>query len=222
MPRDPAERSLDETIAALVGDLAPVAPLRPGLGIAAGLGATALAVLGVWIVVGFRADILAGHPAPIVLARASVLLAAGACMLLAAVRAAIPGRPDQGASLAGTLLLGLFPIGLMGLLLQGIMVSRTPSFAEVDGFGAARCFAIAVTAALVVGSGLIVWMRRAAPTDLPRAGWLTGWAAGALGTFAYSLFCPASTPGFVTTVYPAAVLLAAVLMRLAVPRLVRW
>jgi len=222
MPRDPAERSIDETIAALVGDLAPVASLRPGLGMAAGFAATALAVLVVWLVMGFRADILAGHPAPIVIARASVLLAAGTLMLLAAVRAAVPGRADLCASLGGTLLLGLFPLGLMGLLLQGIMAGHTPSFAEVDGFGAVRCFAIAAVSGLLVGSALIVWMRRAAPTDLPRAGWLTGWSAGALGTFAYSLFCPASTLGFVTTVYPAAVLIVAALFRLAVPQLVRW
>jgi len=222
MPRDPADRSIDETIAALVGDLAPAARVRPGSGVAAGLVATALAVLGVWFVLGFRADILAGHPALIVVARATVLLAGGLCLLLAAVRAAMPGRPDRGASLAGTVLLGLFPLGLMGLLLQGIMAGRTPSFAEVDAFGAARCCAIAALSALSVGAALIVWMRRAAPTDLARAGWLTGWAAAALGTFAYSLFCPAGSLGFVTTVYPAAMLLVALLFRLAVPKLVRW
>ncbi|MFM9935599.1 MAG: NrsF family protein, partial [Novosphingobium sp.] len=107
MSRDPSERSSSErsieaTIDALVGDLAPVAPLRPGFGIAAGLGATFLAAFGVWLILGFRADILAGHPAPIVIVRASVLLLAGLCLLLAAVRSALPGRPDQGASLAGT------------------------------------------------------------------------------------------------------------------------
>jgi hypothetical protein len=151
-----------------------------------------------------------------------VLLLAGVFMLLAAVRAAVPGRADQGASLAGTVLLGLFPLGLMGLLLQGIETGRTPSFAEVDAFGALRCLAIALASGLVVGAGLIGWMRRAAPTDLPRAAWLSGWAAAALGTFAYSLFCPASTPGFITTVYPAAMLIVALLFRIAVPGLVRW
>jgi hypothetical protein len=222
MPRDPAERSVEATIDALVGDLAPLAQLRPGLGLAAGLGATVLAATAVWLTVGLRADILAGHPAPIVAARAAVLLAGGLCLLVAAVRAAVPGRGDQGASLAGTLLLGLFPLGLMGLLLQGIVAGRPPSFAEVGPYSATRCLAIASVSALFVGACLIMWMRRAAPTDLPRVGWLCGWAAGALGTFAYSLFCPASSPGFVTTVYPAAMLLVAMLFRLAVPGLVRW
>lgn len=222
MHPEPGEASIPGTIDTLVADLAPVVQLRPGRGFAAGIGATALAAGGVWLTLGLRADILAGHPAPIVALRAAALLGGGVCLLLAAVRAAVPGRPDQGASLAGTVLLGLFPLGLIGLLLQGIFAGRTPSFAEVDAFGALRCFALASAAALLVASTLIVWMRRAAPTDLPRAGWLGGWAAGALGTFAYSLFCPASSAGFITTVYPAAMLLVAVLFRLAAPRLVRW
>ncbi len=222
MSRDPAERSIDATIEALVGGLAPVAPLRPGLGVAAGLGAAVLAAMGVGLTMGFRADILAGHPAPIVMVRAAVLLIGGLFLLQAAVRAAVPGRTDQGMSLAGTLVLALFPLGLMALLLQGIMGGAAPSFAEVDALGAARCCAVAAVSALVVGTGLIAWMRCAAPTDLPRAAWLAGWAAGALGTFAYSLFCPASSLGFVTTVYPAAMLVVAVLFRMAVPKLLRW
>jgi hypothetical protein len=74
----------------------------------------------------------------------------------------------------------------------------------------------------LVAGAIVVWLRRAAPTELARAGWLTGWAAGALGTFAYSLFCPSNTPAFAVTVYPAAMLLSALLSRLIVPQLVRW
>jgi hypothetical protein len=190
--------------------------------VAAGLAATGLAAAAVWLLAGFRADLAAGHPAPIVIVRAVGLLSGGLVMLVAAVRAAVPGRPDQGATVAGTALLGLFPLALMGLLLQGIVAGRTPSFAEVGPFSAGRCLAMATASALLVGGALAVWMRRAAPTDLARAGWLAGWAAGALGTFAYSLFCPASSLAFVSSVYPAAVLVVAVLMRLAVPPFVRW
>lgn len=222
MPRDPSDPPMENVIDALVGDLVPVVPVRLSLGVAAGLGATALAAAAIWFTIGLRADILAGHPAAIVVARGAVLLAGGLCLLLAAVRAAVPGRADHGASLAGTLLLGLFPLGLMALLLQGIVTGRAASFAEVNAFGAARCLVIAALSALAVGAAMIVWMRRAAPTDPARTGWLVGWAAAGLGTFAYSLFCPASTPGFVTTVYPVAMLLVAWVLRLAVPPLVRW
>lgn len=222
MPRDADKSPIDQTIEALVGDLAPARPLRLWPGLATGLAATGLAALAIGLTIGFRTDIMAGHPSPIVLVRGAVLSLGGCAMLVAAVRAVVPGRPDGGASLLGTLLLGLFPLGLMGLLLDAIMADERMRFEEVDAFGAARCLAIAFCASLLVAGPLAVWMRRAAPTDLPRSGWLTGWAAAALGTFAYSLYCPASSMGFVTTVYPAAMLVVAIILRAALPRLLRW
>lgn len=222
MPLDPDDPSIKQTIEALVGDLTPVKPLRLWGGVALGLGATGLAALLIWLSIGFRADIAAGHPAPIVLVRAAVLLAGGCAMLMAALRSAVPGQPHGGASLVGTALLGLFPIALMGLLLSAIMAGDRPHFDEVDAFGAARCLALALCASLLVAGALAAWMRLAAPTDVAHAAWLNGWAAAALGTFAYSLYCPASTLGFVATVYPGAMLIVAVMLRSILPRLLRW
>ncbi|KPF81929.1 NrsF family protein [Novosphingobium sp. AAP93] len=222
MPLDPDEPSIEQTIEALVGDLRPVAPLRLWTGVLVGLGLTALAVGGVWLVFGLRADVMAMHPAPIVVARGAALLAGGLVLLVAALRAAVPGRGDEGATALGTMILGIMPIGLMGLLLQGIVARQRPSFAELTTHITLRCFCIALAASLLVGAGLIRWMRRAAPTDIVRASWLIGWAAAALGTFAYSLFCPSQTMAFVTAVYPAAMLVAATVIRLATPPLLRW
>lgn len=222
MPLDPDEPSIEQTIEALVGDLRPVEPLRLWRGIAAGLGLTALAAIGVWRIFGLRSDLLAMHPAPIVIARGAALLAGGLVLLVAALRAGVPGRADQGATVLGTMILGIMPVGLMGLLLDGIVAGRRAHFAELTPPDALRCFGIALAASLLVGSGLVLWMRRAAPTDLTRAGWLTGWAAAALGTFAYSLFCPAQTMGFVTAVYPVAMLLSATVIRFAASPLLRW
>ncbi|WP_421850145.1 NrsF family protein [Novosphingobium sp.] len=222
MPSDRDDPTIDQTIAALVGDLTPVAPLRVWRGVAAGLFLTALAVLAVWLVLGLRADVLALHPAPIVIARGAILLAGGFAMLVAALRAGVPGRADGGAMLAGTVLLGLLPISLMGLLLNSIVAGKRMPFEEAAPFEIARCFAVALVSALLVGAGLVLWLRRAAPTDLARSGWLTGWAAAALGTFAYSLFCPSGTMAFAAVVYPAAMLLAATAIRFAVPPLLRW
>lgn len=222
MPLEPDDPSINKTIEALVGDLRPVAPLRLWRGIAVGLGATCLAILAIWLSVGLRADLAADHPPLIVPVRAAVLLAGGCAMLVAALRASVPGRADGGASLLGTLLLGLFPVGLMGLLIAAIAAHERPPLDEVDAFSAARCLLIALCASLLVAGVLAAWMRRAAPTDIARAAWLTGWAAAALGTFAYSLYCPASTLGFVTTVYPGAMLVVAVVLRTILPRLLRW
>lgn len=222
MPGDRDEPSIDETIAALVSDLSPVAPLRLWRGVAAGLALTGLVVVAVWLVLGLRADLLALHPAPIVIARGAILLAGGLAMLLAALRAAVPGRADGGATVAGLVLLGLFPISLMGLLLDGIVSGERPSFEELTPLAILRCFSVAFVTSLLVGAGLVLWLRRTAPTDLVRSGWLTGWAAAALGTFAYSLFCPSGTIAYVAGVYPAAMLLVATVMRFAVPPLLRW
>ncbi len=222
MPQGPDGPSIEQTIEALVGDLRPVVPLRLWRGVVAGLALTALAIGGVWLTFGLRADVMAMHPAPIVIARGAALLAGGFLLLIAALRAAVPGRADQGATVLGTLILGIMPIGLMGLLLDGIVAGRRPGFAEVTPFIVMRCFGIALGTSLLVGGGLVLWMRRAAPTDLARAGWLTGWAAAALGTFAYSLFCPSQTMAFVTAVYPAAMLLAATVIRYGAPPLLRW
>ena len=222
MARTPDKPSIDQTIAALVGDLAPVVPLRLWRGMLGGAALTVLAVGAVWLVVGLRDDLLTLHPATIVLARGALLLVGGLAMLLAALRAAVPGRADSGATVAGMILLGLLPIGLMGLLLDAIVAGQAPSLAELGLYPALRCLLIALAASLLVGGGLVLWLRRTAPTDLARAGWLIGWAAAALGTFAYSLSCPSSTMAFAAAVYPAAMLLAASVIRLAVPRLLRW
>lgn len=222
MPPDRDDPSIDQTIAALVGDLRPVEPLRVWRGVVTGLGLTALAVCAVWMIVGLRPDLIALHPAPIVAVRGAALLAGGLALLVAALRAALPGRADQGATIAGTMLLGLLPLGLMGLLLDGIVGGKRPTFAELTPFATMRCFAIAVAASLLIGIGLVLWLRRAAPTDLVRTGWLTGFAAAGLGTFAYSLFCPSETMMFAAAVYPAAMLLAAAVIRVAAPPLLRW
>lgn len=222
MSPDPDEPSIEQTIEALVGDLRPVVPLRLWRGTVAGLGLTVLAVGGVWLTFGLRADVIAMHPAPIVVARGAALLAGGIALLVAALRAAVPGRDDRGATVLGTMILGIMPVGLMGLLLNGIVARQRPDFAELTSQITLRCFGIASAASLLVGVGLVLWIRQAAPTDLARAGWLIGWAAAALGTFAYSLFCPSQTMAFVTAVYPAAMLLAATVIRFATPPLLRW
>ncbi len=229
-PRDPraplgegqADSLPDSLIDAMVADLAPTRALRPSSGMIAGLAATALAAGAVALLFGWRADLLAGQPSMLVVTRSGVLLLAGTALLLAVVLGALPGRRERAARQAGTLLLGLFPLGLAAVAAQALITRTMPAFGEVAALSSARCFVISLGCALLVAGAIIVWLRRAAPTEPARAAWLTGWAAGALGTFAYSLFCPSNTLVFVVTVYPAAMLLSALLARLVVPQLVRW
>ena len=227
-PQSSGPQSSGPLIAAMVADLSPVAALRPSSGLIAGLAATALTTGVVALLFGWRADILAGHPSMLVVARSSVLLLGGGAMLLGAVLTALPGRDDRWASRAGGLLLGVLPLGLAALAVCATVGDAPLSFAaplsfgEVGGLSAARCLAISLGCALLVAGAITLWLCRAAPTRLARAGWLSGWAAGALGTFAYSLYCPSNTLEFAATIYPAAVLLSAALSRLILPQLVRW
>ena len=221
-PRDPGAQSSGSIIDAMVADLSPIAPLRPSSGLIAGLAATALTAGAVAFLFGWRTDILAGQPSMLVVARSSVLLLGGGAMLLGAVLGALPGRDDRWASRTGGLLLGLLPLSLTALAARAMVGDAPLSFAEVGGLSAARCLAVSLGCAVLVAGAITLWLRRAAPTRLARAGWLTGWAAGALGTFAYSLYCPSNSLEFAATIYPAAMLLSAALSRLIVPQLVRW
>ena len=75
---------------------------------------------------------------------------------------------------------------------------------------------------MLIGAALTGWLRRGAPVALARTGWLVGLAAGAFGTFAYSLHCPSLTVEYIGVWYTAAVGLCALIGRLVVPGLVRW
>ena len=61
------------TIESLVADLAPVRRVRARSGLMAVLGATALAILAVFTMFGFRPDIVAGEPHPMVMMRGGML-----------------------------------------------------------------------------------------------------------------------------------------------------
>lgn len=203
----------------LVADLAPVRRVRPRdgvLAVACGLG---IAVTLVALVFGLRADLMAGHPAGIVLLRSGTLLLLGAAALSAVVAAA---RPGVGQSRHGwRWALGaaaLFPL----VTLVHIAARRELPMDDLASPLAPWCLGISLAGALLVGGAVTAWLRKGAPVALGRAGWLVGLAAGAFGTFAYSLHCPSESVGYIGIWYSSVVGLAALAGRLVVPRLLRW
>ncbi len=84
------------------------------------------------------------------------------------------------------------------------------------------CTKASLSAALLVGFASILWLRRGAPVSLERSGWLTGTAAGALGTFAYGITCPVDSVAHLGLWHVAPVAIAAVVGRMVVPPLIRW
>lgn len=203
----------------LVDSLTPVRRIAPRDGLLLTLAMASAVTLAVALTVGLRPDLLMLRPADLVLLRAGTLLLLGVATMVAVVASA---RPAIGAqrdgwrwALAAAL---LFPASSLVLMLRG-----EPFPVEVLTAGTARyCMGISLSGGLAVGGALTWWLRRGAVVDLRRAGWLIGLAAGAFGTFAYSLHCPSSSIHYIALWYSLAVASCALIGRLIVPRLLRW
>lgn len=203
----------------LVSDLAPVRRLEPLHGWMIAAVGTAVSVAVVALEFGLRDDVMAGKPEGIVMLRAGALLLLGFAALAAVVDSARPrvGRRNSSGwkwALAGA---GLFPaVALMVAMTEGMPMD------DILSTSVPYCFGISSVAALAIGGAVVVWLRHGAVTVLERTGWLTGLAAGAFGTFAYSLHCPSATITYIGLWYTAAIALCAVAGRLTVPMAIKW
>lgn len=203
----------------LTGDLQPVRRIDPKSGWLIAAVGTAVAVAVVAAEFGLRDDVMAGEPLGIVLLRAGGLLLLGFAALAAVVDSARPrvGRRNSSGwkwALAGA---AMFPaVALM------VTMSKGMPMGDIMSESAPYCLGISFISALAIGGGVTVWLRRGAVIVLERTGWLTGLAAGAFGTFAYSLHCPSATITYIGLWYTLAVALCAVAGRMVVPRVLRW
>ncbi|OYX52020.1 MAG: RNA polymerase subunit sigma [Sphingomonas sp. 32-66-10] len=85
-----------------------------------------------------------------------------------------------------------------------------------------ECFVAGTGSGALVAVALVAWLRRGAPVTLNIAGFYTGVATGALGSFAYGLTCPVDSIGHLGIWHVAPVALSAALGRFIVPHWVRW
>ncbi|WP_066550183.1 MULTISPECIES: DUF1109 domain-containing protein [unclassified Sphingomonas] len=209
------ERTIDD----LVADLRPVRRTSPRVGMIVTLGGTLAAIVATALVTGLRYDIVMLQPAELVLVRSGLLLLIGLAAMATVVGSA---RPEIGGRRDGwrwTLLAGaLLPLASATTMLR----TGTMPVNEIAGPDVIVCFAVSLASALLIGGGLIAWLRRGAVTDAARAGWLVGLAAGALGTFAYNLHCPSNSVHFAAIWYTLAVAVSAGIGRLVGPQLLRW
>lgn len=203
----------------LAGDLQPVRRIDPKSGWLIAAVGTAVAVAVVAAEFGLRDDVMAGEPLGIVMLRAGALLLLGFAALAAVVDSARPrvGRRSSSGwkwALAGA---AMFPVvALMVTMSKGMPMD------DIMSESAPYCLGISFFSALAIGGAVTAWLRRGAVTVLERTGWLTGLAAGAFGTFAYSLHCPSATITYIGLWYTLAIMLCAVVGRVLVPRVLRW
>lgn len=210
MPEHP-----DPFIAGLVEDLAPVRPLSQRRGMALALGALLAGVAGAVGLNGPRADIVAGRPEPILLLSAGLF----AVLALASAWAAIDiARPFVGSRREGWVW-----TALMAAVLPASALVRWAgqSGAAPDPRGW-ECMAWGLGWSLFTAAVLVAWLRRGAPTHPARAGLLAGVAAGSAGIFAVSLYCPSNELLHIGLWHGMSVVVAGLIGRLVIPRLVAW
>lgn len=216
MPMNRPNTHLPNThlIDSLVADLTPVAPMRSGPAIARTTAAVIASVAVIALSLGLR-----GHVSALFLLSAGLFLVLGIAAALTLIAMA---RPQVGSDRTGWAWAAAMATLLPATTLV-LGLSHVPSaWAESDPRAGLLCLAMGLLAGLASAAVLIAWLRRGAPTSPEHAGWVTGIAAGSLGMFAFSLYCPDDSIYHIGLWHSASVIASALLGRLIVPRLIRW
>ncbi|MFC4290824.1 NrsF family protein [Sphingorhabdus arenilitoris] len=205
-------------ISALVDDLRPVQPVRtvPALLLAAMISLVGIAAIS--LLRDFRVDLLAGQPTAMFLMRAGILAMLGGATAYSVLAMAKPSVGKQNSGwIVAVAFAALFPLGGIIALMTGDDTLSTASTASVY-----RCFGFSSITALATAIPIVLALRRGAPTNAKRAGWLTGLAAGGMGAFAYSFFCPFDSLAYTGLWFTLAVGIASLAGRIIVPPMIRW
>lgn len=203
----------------LVADLQPVRPLTARPAVFGIIGLALLGFLAVATTLGIRADLLAGDPDPMVLLRSGMLLMLGGIATSSALAMARPvvGRNDRSWAGAAAVAAAVPAAALMFAVLEPATAARAVWWSS-----AINCLVVSLLAAAGFATIITAQLRRGAPVQLTRAGWVTGLGAGSLGVLVYSIHCPSNHIAYIGLWYTLAVAISAVAARLIVPRLIRW
>ena len=209
----------EHLIAGLVDDLKPMAPLRKRVGMALAVLALCAGALGMTQLIGMRADLHSGQPDPMALIAGGVFLVLALASFWAVVDMA---RPYVGVRREGwgwtALMACVLPAAAVVLLGMDWMHDE-PMPLELDGW---NCLRFGLGWALLSAGVQVWWLRRGAPSRPERAGLLVGVGAGAAGIFAVSLYCPHNDLVHIGIWHGLTVIVAGLVGRFAVPRLIAW
>ncbi len=207
-----------DLIPSLVADLKPTVPEQDArelvLGLSAGAAGAALIVAGG---LGVQHGVMGSAAAPFLM-KAAYTLSIAALAFAAARRLARPGarRPAAAPLLIPVLALATFAVWTAAPApLSGMR-------AAVFTSGWAHCLAFVTLSALPVFGGVILALRRQAPTRAHAAGAAAGLLAGAVGAAVYALACTEAAPAFVLAWYTLGIAAMTGAGALLGPRLLRW
>jgi hypothetical protein len=208
----------EDLIKSLVSSHRQVRPFSAIPGLFITIAVTSVAILACHILYGIRTDLITGNPGDDLIIKAGLLLVLGSAAFSATLSMA---RPGIGKYVNGWLwvamIAGLFPAYAVYLALAG----QFPMWVLSESSGI-RCFITSFVFGVAIASGLIFWLRSAAPVRLNRIGWSIGVTSGAFATMAYSLTCPNNGIAYAGVWYTLAIIATALLCRIVVPPLIRW
>ena len=178
-------------------------------------------------------------------------LAAGFLVALGLIALVLGLRPPARLLTPAVALKLLFPLAALGLLLPCLLALRRPDgrpgwrlflplvplavlavLAAIERVAhpampvwradSLACLLLVPLFSLPVLAGLVLALRRAAPTDLTAAGQAAGLAAGLLAATAYALHCRNDDPLYLLAFYVPAILAVGLLGRIMGRRLLAW
>ncbi len=205
-------------IDSLVDELEPVKPVRAAPPLLTAVALSIIGILAISMMRDLRLDLLAGEPTAMFLMRAGMLALLGGATAFSVLSMAQPavGKHHNSWQIA-IAFAALFPLGGIIAIMTG---DKTLAIASMESVY--RCLGFSAITAFATSIPMVMALRRGAPTNPERAGWLTGVAAGGMGAFAYSFYCPFDSLAYTGVWFTLAVSICAVAGRLIVPKLIRW
>lgn len=208
----------EDLIRALASDDTP--PMRSQTTLLLGLvPSLMIAVLAVWIGLGFRPDLVSSLTVPTSVARIVLTGALG----IAAARLVLELTRPEGAATAR-----LWPLAAVAMLALGLFVwaylTTPPEARQMAAVGKTivTCLvSIPLLSVLPVASLLFV-LRRGATTAPTRAGFVAGLAGSGLSAAVYALHCTEDSPLFYVTWYGLAIAIVTGVSTAIGARILRW
>ncbi|MBB1092386.1 DUF1109 domain-containing protein [Rhodopseudomonas palustris] len=180
-------------------------------------GGVLLAACLVLAVMGLRPDL--DRSLPYLLLKIGLMLPILIPASIVLSRLARPG----GERRVSLVLLSLPLLAVMGLAIGALSLTPMSHWrTEIVGDEWIECL-VSIPVIAIVPFATIIWaVRRMAPTDLVRAGAVSGLVAGCVSAMGYALHCAAESVAFISVWYGGTVVLCTLAGALLGPRLLRW
>lgn len=179
----------------------------------------AAAFAGMALLLGPRPDLATAFEAPLFWQKAGSLALLMVVAGYAAYRTGLPGRPLGWIEQARWVVPMWLATATVATVLGAPAGERLALFQSPTILW---CLSMVPLLSALPAAAMVWALRRAAPTEPARAARAIGWAAGAIGAFAYAFHCQADQPGYVLLWYGLAVAITVFATQAIASRWLRW